>query len=53
MLVIEDSPNGIVASKTAGCKTVMIPDLSEPDSSLEKLIDVVLPDASYLKRVLM
>lgn len=51
MLVIEDSPNGIVASKTAGCKTVMIPDLSEPDSSLEKLIDVVLPDASYLKNI--
>lgn len=51
MLVIEDSPNGVVASKTAGCKTVMIPDLSEPDSSLEKLIDVVLPDASYLKNI--
>lgn len=51
MLVIEDSPNGVIASKTAGCKTVMIPDLSEPDTVLENYIDVVLPDASYLKNI--
>ena len=29
--LIEDSPNGIRSAHTAGCKPVMIPDLSQPD----------------------
>lgn len=51
ILVVEDSPNGILSAKSAGCKTIMIPDLSEPDNALLNKIDVVLPDFSYIKNV--
>lgn len=51
ILVVEDSPNGILSAKFAGCKTIMIPDLSEPDNALLNKIDVVLPDFSYIKNV--
>lgn len=51
VLVIEDSPNGVISSSTAGCRTVMIPDLSEPDENLCKKIDVVLPDASFINNI--
>lgn len=37
-MALEDSPNGIRSAAGAGCITVMIPDLTEPDSELEKLI---------------
>ncbi len=37
-LALEDSPNGIRSAYDAGCKAVMIPDLSEPDEETEKLL---------------
>lgn len=37
-MALEDSPNGVRSAAGAGCFTVMIPDLTEPDSELEKLI---------------
>ena len=37
-MALEDSPNGVRSAAGAGCVTVMIPDLTEPDSELEKLI---------------
>lgn len=36
-IAVEDSPNGVLSASAAGCKTVMIPDLSEPDEQLEAL----------------
>ncbi len=37
-LALEDSPNGVKSAAGAGCVTVMVPDLTGPDSELEKLI---------------
>lgn len=35
-MVLEDSRNGIIAGHAAGCMTVMIPDLVQPDEELRK-----------------
>ena len=35
-IAVEDSPNGVISASDAGCNTVMIPDLSEPDEELSK-----------------
>lgn len=37
-MAVEDSPNGVRSAAGAGCKTVMIPDLTEPDEELKKLL---------------
>lgn len=35
-IAVEDSPNGVLSASDAGCNTVMIPDLTEPDAELCK-----------------
>lgn len=35
---LEDSPNGVMSAARAGCKTIMIPDLTEPDRELSEMI---------------
>lgn len=37
-IALEDSPNGIISAYSAGCKAVMVPDLSEPDEELRKIL---------------
>lgn len=37
-IALEDSPNGILSAYRAGCKPIMIPDLSEPDDDTKKLL---------------
>ena len=36
-MALEDSPNGVKSAVSAGCRTVMVPDLTEPDGELEGL----------------
>ena len=37
-MAVEDSPNGVTAASAAGCRTVMVPDLTLPDPELEKKV---------------
>jgi len=37
-LALEDAPTGILAAYRAGCVTVMIPDMDQPDPETEKLL---------------
>lgn len=37
-LAVEDSPNGVTAAYKAGMYTVMVPDLTQPDRKLEKML---------------
>lgn len=37
-MALEDSPNGVRSAATAGCVTVMVPDLTPPDEELTALI---------------
>lgn len=37
-IALEDSPNGIISAFSAGCNTIMIPDMTEPDEMLKPLL---------------
>lgn len=37
-IAVEDSPNGILSAYRAGCKPVMVPDLTGPDEELSKYL---------------
>lgn len=37
-LALEDAPTGLLAANRAGCVTVMVPDLDQPDTDTEKLL---------------
>ncbi len=37
-IAVEDSPNGVQSAAAAGCRVIMIPDLSQPDAETEKLL---------------
>ncbi len=43
-MALEDSPNGIRSAHTAGCKAVMVPDLSQPEDDLLPLLHACVPD---------
>ncbi len=43
-LALEDSPNGVLSAYTAGCRTVMVPDLSKPDSETLAMLTACVED---------
>ncbi len=51
-LAVEDSPSGIISANTAGCITVMIPDLTMPPEELTFRIDHVCENLDGIKNIL-
>ncbi len=51
-IAVEDSPNGIISAHDAGCFTIMVPDLTEPDEELKKNISAVCGDLSEIAELL-
>lgn len=48
---VEDSPNGVTSAYRAGCNVIMVPDLTEPDEELMKMLYAsidTLPDIKNL-----
>ena len=37
-IAVEDSPNGVKSAYGAGCRVIMVPDQTEPDEELSKLL---------------
>jgi len=37
-IAVEDSPNGVMSASRAGCNVVMVPDQTEADEELKKLL---------------
>lgn len=48
-MAVEDSPNGVLSAYRAGCKVVMVPDQTEPDDELQKLLYARVSDLSQIK----
>ncbi len=47
--VFEDSRNGVEAGHAAGCRTVLIPDIIEPDEDTKKLCEVYASFTEFLE----
>ncbi len=51
-IAVEDSPNGVISASDAGCRTIMVPDLTEPDNELKKRIYAVCHSAADIIEIL-
>ncbi len=51
-LALEDSPNGIISASSAGCKTVMVPDLDKPSDEIKPLLYAVADDLGKVINIL-
>lgn len=51
-LALEDARAGLWSAYNAGCKTVMIPDLWQPDEETEKILYAKLNDLTEVKKLI-
>lgn len=51
-IALEDSPNGILSAYRAGCLTVMVPDLSQPDADISAMLYAKADDLSQVIDIL-
>lgn len=43
-MAVEDSPNGVRSAASAGLVTVMVPDLTQPDEEISRLLSEKVQD---------
>ncbi len=46
---LEDSRNGLLAASAAGCRTIMVPDLWQPDEEIRGRVLAILPDLDAVR----
>lgn len=51
-IALEDSPNGILSAYRAGCRPVMVPDLSQPDENTAAMLYAKADDLSMIIDIL-
>ncbi len=51
-MALEDAPNGVLSAFYAGCKVVMVPDLSQPDEMLQPFLFSIQPDLEHVIPIL-
>ena len=51
-IAVEDSPNGCISAIDAGCKTIMVPDLTAPDDDLKSRLYAVCDTLADIKEFL-
>ena len=51
-IAVEDSPNGVISAGSAGCYTVMVPDLTPPEPSIMPYISAVCDDLTEISDLL-
>ncbi len=49
-MAVEDSPNGVKSAYGAGCKVVMVPDLTQPDDELKKMLYACVDRIDEIKK---
>ncbi len=47
-IAVEDSPNGVISAFKAGCKVIMVPDQTEPDTELCKKLYAKVPSLEQI-----
>ena len=52
-IAVEDSPNGIRSAYAAGCKPVMVPDLTQPDGEIRPMLYAVADSLEDISRIIM
>lgn len=51
-IAVEDSPNGIKSAYAAGCRPVMVPDLTQPDEEIRPLLYAVVDTLADIRGLL-
>ena len=52
-IAVEDSPNGIRSAYAAGCRPVMVPDLTQPDAEIRPLLYAVAESLADIRKLII